>query len=187
MPSIDHDPRWRWSLWEILWMSGPVFCIMLVLLPETSADTILLHRAQRLRVVTSNHDISSPSEMLGGATKFQAVLIPSLVKPIEIMVKDPAILFTNLYTSLVYGIYYSFFEAFPLVYPSLYSFDLGETGLIFLSLAVACGLGAVVYIIYLYTYLIPDLEKHGHRSPEHRLLPAVFASILPPIGLLIFG
>lgn len=168
-------------------MSGPVLCIMLICLPETSADTILLRRAQRLRRITGNHNISSPCEIARGTQASQAVLILSLVKPIEIMVKDPALLFTNLYTSLVYGIYYSFFEAFPLVYPSLYGFDLGETGLIFLSLAVACGLGVAVYIIYLYAYLMPDLKKHGHRTPEHRLVPALFASMLPPVGLLLFG
>ncbi|KAF4628229.1 hypothetical protein G7Y89_g9922 [Cudoniella acicularis] len=33
-----------------------------------------------------------------------------MIKPIEITVKDPAIFFVNIYTSLVYSIYYSFFE-----------------------------------------------------------------------------
>ncbi|KAJ5933711.1 hypothetical protein N7454_006040 [Penicillium verhagenii] len=178
---------WRWALWEILWISGPVFCVMLIFFPETSADTILLRRAQRLRKVTGNPNIFSRSEISRGGQGVFSFMASSLVKPLEIMAKDPAILFTNIYTSLVYAIYYSFFESFPLVYPVVYGFSLGQSGLIFITLAVACGLGVVMYIIYLYTYLIPDLKAHGHRDQEHRLIPALVASIFPPVGLLIFG
>lgn len=97
-------------MWEILWMSGPVLIIMLVFLPETSADNILLRRARRLRKVTRDPNICSPCELSRDNQSVGALMISSLVKPLEIMAKDPAILFTNLYTSLVYGIYYSFFE-----------------------------------------------------------------------------
>lgn len=45
---------WRWLLWEIVWMSGPVLVLMLLCLPETSTPTILLHRARRLRKLTGD-------------------------------------------------------------------------------------------------------------------------------------
>lgn len=174
-------------MWEILWMSAPVLLIMIVFLPETSVDNILLRRAQRLRRVTKNPNIRSPREVSHDTLSFWGLMRFSLVKPIEIMAKDPAILFTNIYTSLVYGIYYSFFEAFPLVFPVIYGFSPGQAGLVFVSLAVACGMGVVAYITYIYTYLIPDFKKHGHRNPEHRLVPAVVASLFPPVGLALFG
>jgi len=53
------------------------------------------------------------------------VIWQSIVTPLEISIKDPAVLFTNVYTALQYGIYYSFFEVFPLVYPVMYGFSLG--------------------------------------------------------------
>ena len=34
--------NWRWSLWEILWVSGPVFLLLYFCLPETSTPIILL-------------------------------------------------------------------------------------------------------------------------------------------------
>lgn len=184
---ISDHTRWRWALWEILWMSAPVLLIMIVFLPETSVDNILLRRAQRLRRVTKNPNIRSPREVSHDTLSFWGLMRFSLVKPIEIMAKDPAILFTNIYTSLVYGIYYSFFEAFPLVFPVIYGFSPSQAGLVFVSLAVACGIGAVAYITYIYTYLIPDFKKHGHRNPEHRLVPAVVASLFPSVGLALFG
>lgn len=71
------------------------------------------------------------------------------------MLKDPAVAFTNVYTSLTYGIYCelpgpnpcitrrltdrhedSFFEVFPLVYPPIYGFNLGETGLTFIVIGM---------------------------------------------------
>src|SRR5271155_3063460 len=41
--------NWHWSLWEILWLSGPVFIFLMFFLPETSSSNILLRRAARLR------------------------------------------------------------------------------------------------------------------------------------------
>ncbi|OXV12129.1 hypothetical protein Egran_00110 [Elaphomyces granulatus] len=178
---------WRWALWEILWMSAPIFVVMFFFLPETSAENVLLRRAHRLRKVTGNSKIRSQSEINRKGIKFGKVLLDALIKPLEIMVKDPAVLFTNIYTSLIYGIYYSFFEVFPLVYPPIYGFSLGLTGTTFICIIVACLLGVSLYVGYLLIYLIPDIMKNGLRAQEHRLVPALFAIFFPTIGLFIFA
>jgi DHA1 family multidrug resistance protein-like MFS transporter len=46
--------NWRWSLWEMLWLSAPIFIMMLLFLPETFQANILLRRAKRLRKLTGN-------------------------------------------------------------------------------------------------------------------------------------
>lgn len=160
---------------------------MFFFLPETSVDNILLRRAKRLRKLTGNPNIQSKSEIDQKDLRFSTVLFDALIKPIEIMIKDPALLFTNVYTSLIYGIYYSFFEVFPLVYPPLYGFNLGETGTTFVCVIVACGFGMVIYVSYLHFYLMPDIIKNGLRAQESRLVPALFAVFGPPVGLFIFG
>ncbi|KAL2005538.1 hypothetical protein VTN00DRAFT_2749 [Thermoascus crustaceus] len=179
--------NWRWALWEILWMSAPIFGLMFFFLPETSVNNILQRRAKRLRKLTGNPNIQSKSEIDQKDLKFSTVLFDTLIKPIEIMIKDPALLFTNMYTSLIYGIYYSFFEVFPLVYPPLYGFNLGETGTTFVCVIMACGFGMVIYVSYLHFYLMPDIIKNGLRAQETRLVPALFAVFGPPVGLFIFG
>lgn len=35
------------------------------------------------------------------------ILIDALIKPLEITLKDPAVLFVQVYTAIIYGIYYS--------------------------------------------------------------------------------
>lgn len=103
------------------------------------------------------------------------------------MVLDPAIGFTAAYVALCYGIYYSFFEAFPIVYIERYHFNLGEMGLTFLSITAATMLSLAMYYLYIYKIVEPDFRAHGLGKLERRLLPALYASFLLPIGLFIFA
>ncbi|KAL8700850.1 MAG: hypothetical protein Q9201_005220 [Fulgogasparrea decipioides] len=178
---------WRWSLWEIVWISGPILIIMLLFTPETSTPNILLRRAARLRKLTDSQRLQSHSEIAQKDLKPSAVAIDALIKPLEITIKDPAVAFVNIYASIVYGIYYSFFEVFPLVYGPMYGFNIGETGLVFVCVSVACIIGVVTYMVYLYLYLVPDIQAHGLRAQEHRLVPALACVFGPPIGLFVFA
>ncbi|KAL8684921.1 MAG: hypothetical protein Q9218_008070 [Villophora microphyllina] len=178
---------WRWSLWEIVWISGPVLVLMLLFTPETSTPNILLRRAARLRKLTNSPQLKSQSEINQKNLKPSAIAIDALIKPLEITIKDPAIAFVNIYSSIVYAIYYSFFEVFPLVYPGMYGFNIGETGVVFLCVFVACIIGILTYTSYLYFYLVPDILKNGLRAQEHRLVPALICVFGPVIGLFIFA
>ncbi|TVY44349.1 Caffeine resistance protein [Lachnellula occidentalis] len=178
---------WRWSLWEILWAAGPIFLLMFMLLPETSTPNLLLRRAQRLRKLTGNERLQAQSEIDQRNLKPATILIDAIVKPIEITIKDPAILFVNVYTAILYGIYYSFFEVFPLVYPPMYGFSLGMTGVVFTCILVACLSGIAIYCAYLYFILVPDILKNGLRAQESRLVPALIACFGPTVGLFVFA
>lgn len=204
---------WRWGLWEVVWLTAPLIVFTFFALPETSPDTILHYRAIRLRKVTGRSDLQTKSDILHEKLSASRILWDALVKPTEIMFKDPAVLFTNIYvsvkaidfwssicqnqmrytngidlqTSLTYGIYYSFFECFPLVYPTIYGFNLGETGLCFLTIGIACVFGIIIFFTYQFCYLLPDIQKHGLRAPEHRLVPALFAVVTLSAGYFMFG
>lgn len=156
-------------------------------MPETSAGNILLRRARRLRVLTGNEKMKSQSEIDQGSEKFGSIVYQALAIPILICIKDPAILFTNIYTSVIYGIYYSFFEAFPLAYIGIYGFNIGELGIVYTCIIVGCAIGVAIYTGYLWFYLEPDIKRNGLREQEHRLVPALFAVWLLPIGLFLFG
>lgn len=179
--------NWRWSLWEMLWLSGPIFIMMLLFLPETFQANILLRRAKRLRKLTGNDNYRSQSELDQAELNAREVVFEALVRPIQLMVLDPAIGFTAAYVALCYGIYYSFFEAFPIVYIERYHFNLGEMGLTFLSITAATILSLAMYYLYIYKIVEPDFRAHGLGKLERRLLPALYASFLLPIGLFIFA
>ena len=182
-----YAENWRWSQWEVLWMAGPVFLAFFFFLPETHPSTILLHRARRLRKATGNPKLMSQSEIDQRSIKFSTTFMDAMIKPMEICLKDPAILFVNVYTALTYGIYYSFFEVFALVYPGIYGFNVGETGTVFVSIIIGCIIAMAIYFSYLHFYLIPDIMKNGLRAQESRLEPGLIACIGPTIGLFLFG
>lgn len=178
---------WRWSLLEIIWAAAAIFLVMVFFLPETSTPTILLHRAQRLRKLTGDNRFMSQSEIDQRNLKTSAVLVDAFIKPIEITIKDPAILFVQIYTAIIYGIYYSFFEVFPLVYPVYYGMTLGQIGLVFLCILVACVIGVSIYVSYIHFYVNPRIRSLGWGAQEERLIPALVAAFGPTIGLFIFA
>lgn len=178
---------WQWSMWELLWISGPIFVVWLSFLPETSANTILRRRAARLRRKTGNPNIRTQAEMKRRHLTPGAIVVDAVIKPMEIMVKDPAVLFANIYTGLIYGVYYSFFEVFPLIYGLFYGFNLGETGLIFLSIVVGAGMAMLMYFAYLHFRLIPEQRRHGGLVQEWRLRPALLFTLVFITSLAGFG
>src|ERR1700761_2079582 len=98
--------NWHWSLWEMVWLASPLVIILILFLPETSASNILLRRAQRLRAVTGDPRFQSQSEIEQKNLKARDIALHALIKPVEIMLKDPAIFFVNMYTSLFYATYF---------------------------------------------------------------------------------
>jgi DHA1 family multidrug resistance protein-like MFS transporter len=89
------------------WVSAPILIVYFVLMPETSGPNILLRRAQRLREVSGNQRLKSQSERDQAHLTVSGVAVDALIKPLEITIKDPAILFVQVYAAIVYGIYYS--------------------------------------------------------------------------------
>ncbi|KAJ5356264.1 major facilitator superfamily domain-containing protein [Penicillium concentricum] len=178
---------WRWSLWEILWLAGPVLLVMILFLPETSSHNILLRRAKRLRKLTGNSELRSLSELIQARMTAREVAFEALVRPMQLMIMDPAIGYTAVYAALCYAIYYSFFEVFPMVYIELYGFNVGEMGLTFLSITVGTVVSIAGYYAYFYWIVTPAIISGAPDIPEYRLIPALFSSFLLPIGLFIFA
>ncbi|KAK5685342.1 hypothetical protein LTS10_003420 [Elasticomyces elasticus] len=178
---------WHWFAWEMLWLSGPIWLLMLFLLPETSAPNILLRRARRLRHLTGKAQLKSQSEIDQAHMSAREVAFDALIKPWQINALDPAVLFSTVYTALVYGIFNSFFESFPLVYLIIYDFNLGESNSVFLSVIVALMIAMPAYCFYYYYWVEPKAAKYGFGPPEERLIPALFACFLVPVGLFIFA
>ncbi|PIA94360.1 Caffeine resistance protein 5 [Cercospora beticola] len=183
--------NWRWPFWELLWISGPVFLLMFFTLPETSADWILRERAKRLRKLTGRSDLKAKCEVRQRKKSRKAVLYDALIKPWEINAKDPAVLFTTVYTGLTYGIYYSYFESFPMVFGEIYNFRFGIMGVAFLSIAVGVLLGFLAWVGYFYFYADKTFAKimatGAMPPPEARLVPGLIFTWFIPAGLFLYA
>jgi DHA1 family multidrug resistance protein-like MFS transporter len=114
-------------------------------------------------------------------------LYRSLITPWKLNLQDPSVAFTSIYCGIVYDIFYSFFEFFPLVCGGIYGFSLGEIGLVFTSVIIGFFIGGVLYSAFVH-FVVNKATKAGTpMSPEERLLPALFSSVLVPSGIFIFA
>jgi MFS transporter, DHA1 family, multidrug resistance protein len=178
---------WHWSLLELLWLCAPLFVFLFFFLPETSSDNILLRRAARLRKLTGNPLFKSQSELKQANMSAKEIAFNALVKPWQLNALDPAILFSTVYVSLCYSIFYTFFEAFPLVFPVMHGFSLGETGLAFVSVPIGLMIAIPAQLLHYFYYAEPFLIENGQPAPEYWLRPALIGNVFGPIGLFIFG
>jgi len=179
--------NWRWTQWEMLWLSGPIFLMMFISLPETSPANILLRRARRLRKVLDNENLKSQSEINQANMSLGTVTYDALLIPWKINFLDPAVAFSTFYTALVYAIYYSFFESFPLIYPPMYNFTPSQSSLPFLSILVSLAIFLPLYNFYFYYFVEVPFPTNGFGAPERRLIPGLYGTFLVPIGLFIFA
>ncbi|KAF7630701.1 synaptic vesicle transporter [Aspergillus flavus] len=176
---------WHWSMWLIVWFAAPCF-LLLIFLPETFGPAILYQRARRLRTLTGNEAFRSSSEVNHTGLS-QETLYDFLVIPWKINAFDPAILFTTLYTALVYAIFYSFFEAVPLVYQGVYAMSLLQTGAIFLTAIVAVLFTTPFYLAITHYTISRPVKAGKMPSPEQRLIPGLLGSLVVPAGMFLFA
>lgn len=179
--------EWHWSMFEMLWLASPVWVFLFFFLPETSADNILLRRAARLRFLTGNPNFKAQTELKQGNLPVREILFNALIKPWEMNILDPAILFSTVYVALCYAIFYTFFEAFPLVFPVMYGFSEGASGLPFLSISIGLCIAIPIQLIHYKYFLEPFLVKNGAPVQEFWLKHSLIVTALAPIGLFIFG
>lgn len=107
---------WRWSFWLGLIFAG-VTLVPVLFLPETYGPVVLQRRAQKMRKKTGNENIFAPIELEKKGVKQMLTVI--LTRPLRMIAFEAIVLCTCLYTSLVYGIFFLFFEAYPIVFQGM--------------------------------------------------------------------
>jgi len=186
---LGYVDGWRWTIWELLWLSGLGLAILIVTLPETSTPCILYYKAKRLRKITGNQNLQSESEIMQKEMTPGQIVKISLLFPFVLCFTEPIVFLLNLYIALIYGILYIFFEAYAIVFVGIYGFNEGELGLSFFGVFVGSVLALLGFEIYLKTYLEKEFDKadDGMIAPEQRLPPAMLGAFFIPICLFWFG
>lgn len=195
---------WRFASWELIILVGPTYLLLLATVPETSGLTILFYRAKRLAEQRGDLAIKSEAQMKKEHLSTNSLLWDALVKPWEMNIKDPALLFTTIYFGLIYGIYYTFFEvchiaiqisqahgsdkaqSFPLVFPVDYDFTPETTALVYLGAVPAVFLAVGLHSIYI-KRVLPGLQNGSFGDLENHLILGMIFSWLIPVGLFLYG
>ncbi|WWC88771.1 uncharacterized protein L201_003684 [Kwoniella dendrophila CBS 6074] len=185
---VVQSKGWRWAFWEMSIFSGACLIILFFTLPETSPDTILLRRAQRIRHKIGNPHYQSQSEITNATIPYREIVIDSLLRPIMLTFTEPIIIAINLYCGLIYATLYSFFESFPIVYEQGYHWDLGISTLPFAALFIGSFTGWVIYSYWNWRCIdIPYDPKAPPPAPETRLFTSFIGAFCFPTCILWFA
>ncbi|KAI0044858.1 putative caffeine resistance protein 5 [Auriscalpium vulgare] len=182
-----HAHGWRWTIWELLWLSGFTLVVLVLFYPETSASNILYRRARRLRARTHNSLVKAQSEIDAAHMTIGAVATVALVRPFTLNFTEPIVLLMNLYISLIYALLYCWFESFPIVFQGIYGFREQLVGLSFLGILVGCILVIPPFFAYLYYYQEPRYNENGDIQPELHMRATIVGAFFIPICLFWFG
>ncbi|KAL4941802.1 major facilitator superfamily domain-containing protein [Aspergillus oleicola] len=155
---------WTWTIWELLWLS---------------------RRAQRLCRITGMKDLTTEAEAEFAGTPKQRIILETLLRPFMLCFTEPIVLVLDIYITLIYGIFYLWIEAFPIVFEEIHGFSLGEGGLSFLRIMVACcNMAIPLYCGWKYFFQRKHYSDDGDIAPEKQLPPACMFFALG--GCLIF-
>ncbi|BDD57581.1 hypothetical protein MPDQ_007786 [Monascus purpureus] len=178
---------WRWVQALVTIFSAILWVIAVLVIPETYAPVLLRKRAAKLSEMTgksyrSRYDISR-----GKSYSFKEELKTALVRPWQLMLYEPIVIFLSLYMSIVYGILYMFFAAIPIVYQEHRGWNSGQSGLAFLGIAVGMIIALIVCIPENGRFARRAAERGGENPPEERLIIAMYGSFCIPGGLFWFA
>jgi hypothetical protein len=150
-------------------------------LEETHTKIIMERRALK-EENNQTHTKPPASTLLFG------ILFITLLRPTNMLLTEPIVILFSIYAAFNFAFLFTFFVSVPYVFEVVYSFDLGQTGLVFLAIGLGCTLAVPMVIlldrmIYMKEYMKPS----GLVEPEVRLWGAMVGAFRLPIGLFWYA
>ncbi|KAK0629174.1 major facilitator superfamily domain-containing protein [Bombardia bombarda] len=190
---INYYTSWRWTYYVFLIWIFVLFWAIALFVPETYHPVLLKQKAQRLRKQTSDARYRAPMETMSKSVT--ATVAYSLLRPFQLLIREPMCLILDLYSAILLGVLYLFFGAFPLVFGNNYGFNLWQVGLTFLGIFVAAIVAALSTPIW-HNVRNGLVEKRrlsegegaeARDEPEDQLPCVIVAAPLITGGLFMFG
>lgn len=182
---VSHT-SWYWVFYIATIFSGVVGILTVSFIKESYAPVILSRKARRLRKETGDNRYVAPIELV--KLHPAEVLQQTFFKPLVLLITEPMILLSTLYTSYAYGLLYGLFASFPIIFEELHGLSVLSEGLAFLGYFLGVCIAAFIYIYavnphYMRLVTVQE-EKTGKISPlpETRLVVCMWAGPLLVIG-----
>ncbi|KAI0903027.1 MFS multidrug transporter-like protein [Ustulina deusta] len=178
--AIEASGDWRWLMWVLLLITGPV---MIAVLPskETSKKIILARRAKYLGVP------GPPRPPIPTALK--TLLVVTLGRPLKMLATEPIVTGISVYHGFVLGVLYTFFESYPYVFSHVYGFSSSQIGLAFLGISIGTCLAILTFAVVDKTVYRKKKAACAPEKPppEERLYTSMLGAPGIPIALFWFG
>ncbi|KAL9597746.1 MAG: hypothetical protein Q9219_004940 [cf. Caloplaca sp. 3 TL-2023] len=181
---VQSHLRWRWTEYLTGIMMIFVLVLDVLILDESYAPRLLVFKARRLRVETSNWALHAKFEEWDVSLKELAIKFG--VRPFQMLV-TPICFFVALYASFVYGILYANLASFPIAFQEERGWNEVVGALPFLALLLGIFAGGAANILNTKFYNKRFLANGSKAVPEARLPPMMVGSVFFAGGLFLFG
>ena len=101
---VSDNLGWRWLYWVTLIISGVIYLLMVLTVPETYAPTLLARRAAKLRQKTGDDTYVTETEL--DKRPFAERMQIFLVRPFQLLFGELIVFLISLYMSVLYGLLY---------------------------------------------------------------------------------
>ncbi len=176
---------WRWTAYITAIMGSFFGTVAFLIFPESHHPTILQARAKKIRYATKNWAIHSKADE--NEVDLRHILHTYLLRPFEMLLKEPILLLVSVYLALVYGILYLFFEAYPISFQEERGWNDGVGALPFIGIMIGINLGGISIAVVTKTRFARKFKEHGRVVPEERLPPMIAGAFILPVGLFWFA
>lgn len=176
---------WRWTEYITVIWAFAISGIGILVIPETFEGTLLKQRAKCLRIKTNNWALHAKVEERVMSPR--DILVRYLLRPFQMLVQEPILLFMTLYVGFIYGFLYMCFVAYPISFQEQRGWNDGVGALPFV--AIMCGVlcACLIIVVFSLTRYRTFILRNGRVRPEERLLPMIIGGILLPAGMFWFG
>ncbi|KAF1817275.1 polyamine transporter 3 [Eremomyces bilateralis CBS 781.70] len=184
---LGHAAGWRWVEGLLAAVSGTLWIVGMVLVPETYTPVLLRKRAEALSKLTGKVYVSKLQKDTG-KTSVKELYITALSRPWILLIREPIVFILSTYMAIIYGTLYMLFGAYPIVYQQGRGWSEGIGGLPFLGVAIGM-LFAVAYVIFIGDphYMKAVQKNGGFAPPEARIPMLIVGGVVLPIGLFWFA
>ncbi|CAR29756.1 hypothetical protein ZYGR_0AD04400 [Zygosaccharomyces rouxii] len=178
---------YKWPFIVMMIVSSVLLGLVTFTVPESYKPVLLIRKAKRLRKETGDDKYFAPLEVIRREANIFRLILLSVKRPIDLLLRDYMIGVLSFYTGLVLAIIYLYFTVFPYIYPKLWNFTVMETGLAYLGLLIGMIIVCPSCLIFQKNYARRVERNGGKSTPEMRFEALFYGAFCTPIGLMIFA
>ncbi|BGP14908.1 hypothetical protein JCM10213_003735 [Rhodosporidiobolus nylandii] len=172
--------------------SALVQLVGLFFLTETYAPVLLRRQALTMKkdmgLPADSEEVRTIFEVKAGRKTPKEVIQHGMLRPFSLFLREPILQILSLFMSIIYGVIYILIVSTTDVFQQTYGESTGIAGTNFVALMLGFFLASQVVARLLdVMYRKLKARENGKGRPEFRLPMMMPASIILPVGLLLYG
>ncbi|KAK5659519.1 hypothetical protein OQA88_721 [Cercophora sp. LCS_1] len=185
---LSQTIGWRWDFWIVFIVAVIIVALTEIFTQETNHHVLIQRKVKRLRKELGRDDLQSCYEVGKEKQTHTRLLLNGLVRPTKMLILSPLVLSLSIYLAFAYGVLYLLFTTIPIVFKETYRWNIGLTGLVYISLGLGNFAGWGVVTAYSDKSVIRQTKANGGIfEPEMRMPMTIYFSLTLPITFFWYG